>query len=256
MTMNKVYLILFFVLMGLYSCSVIDSDSTRTKPDFEKKHVSLRFDNRKQYQDTWQTYINSCSESLLAIGTFHAERGRKAHPDGLSPFYDALLNHPSEISVHVIPVYMVSYADYQRATADTRLADIVQLDTSRISGLFVFKNEVIGACKAKVSRSELSVKSWSDMTQKAYHNESLSNNAEGKYLASMLEQGKNIFYLNTVTDTASSTNFWPSGYGDICFAQKDQISFIRWNELLNKVETGDIQELFRPRLNNRDNGLL
>ncbi|MBR3287815.1 MAG: hypothetical protein IKI72_08365 [Bacteroidales bacterium] len=254
--MNKFCLILLSVLTGLCSCSVIDSDSARTKPDFGQRNISLGFDNRKQYQDTWQAYINSCSESLLAIGTAHAERGSKAHPDGLSPFYDALLNHPSEISVHVIPVYMVSYADYQQAAAEARLTDVARLDTSRIRGLFVFKNEVIGACKAKVSRSELSVKSWSDMTQKAYHNESLSDNAEGKYLAYMLEQGKNIFYLNTVTDTASSTNFWPSGYGDICFAQKDQIMFIRWNELLNKVETGDMQDFFKLRLAQRNDGLI
>lgn len=254
--MNKNCLILLLALAGLCSCAVIDSDSTSLKPDFRKTNTSLSFDNREQYRDTWQTYINSCSEALLAIGTARAERGSKAHPDGLSPFYDALLNHPSEISVHVIPVYMVSYADYQQATAETRLTDVARLDTSRISGLFVFKDEVIGICKAKVSRSELSVGSWSDMTQKAYHNESLSNNAEGKYLASMLEQGKNIFYLNTVTNEASSTVLWSSGYEDICFAQKDQITFIRWNELLNKVETGDMQDFFKLRLAQRNDGLI
>ena len=89
--MNTVRIIILFMLVSTYSCSVTNSNASSTKPDFGKTNTSLLFDNREQYQDKWQTYLNSCSGTLLEQAVAYAEKERKRILDieNLPPRKDA-----------------------------------------------------------------------------------------------------------------------------------------------------------------------
>ncbi len=266
--MNKFCLILLSVLTGLCSCSVIDSDSARTKPDFSQRNISLGFDNRKQYQDTWQTYLNSCSGTLLEQAVAYAEKERKRILDmenlppeerrrlkllGMTetfPLHDRLLNHASEITVKVVPVYTINPDDFLQFTAETPFSDVARLDTCRMSCYFMLDGEIIGAYMFKDNGLRLWLEHVYDSSVFSISGGNIeekepTNRIEGQYLASLFEQGKEIFTLATMAATL------PVGVlvrdWDTCFMQEDKIMHGVWTLPGKKMETVDMQKTLSSR---------
>lgn len=263
--MNTVRIIILFMLVSTYSCSVTNSNASSTKPDFGKTNTSLRFDNREQYQDKWQTYLNSCSGTLLAQAVTYAEKERKRILDmenlppeerrrlkllGMTetfPLHDRLLSHTSEITAKIVPVYTISEDNFLQYTDETAFSDAARLDTCRMSCYFMLDGEIIGAYMFKDNGLRL----WPEyvydssvfFTYGNMNEKEPSDHSEGQYLASLFEQGKEIFTLVTIGGTES---IWIRDW-DTCFTQEDKIMHGVWTSPGKKMKTVDMQETLSAR---------
>jgi hypothetical protein len=164
------------------------------------------------------------------------------------PLHDRLLNHASEITVKVVPVYTINSDVFLQFTAETPFSDVARLDTCRMSCYFMLEGEIIGAYMfndlgLRRLRPERVYDSSVFFTFGNMNEKEPSDHSEGQYLASLFEQGKEIFTLVTMDD---HDNIWIRNW-DICFMQEDKIMHGVWTSPGRKMKTVDMQETISAR---------